>query len=78
VVLADPPWEAEESTAFLALAAARLPVADGLIVMERDAARAPAPDLAGRLRRHRTARYGRTCFDFYVPETAPGADPAPG
>jgi 16S rRNA (guanine966-N2)-methyltransferase len=63
LVLADPPYEAAEFGPFLARAR-RVLAPSGRIVLERD--RRQEPLESDRLERTRTARYGRSCLDFYA------------
>jgi 16S rRNA (guanine966-N2)-methyltransferase len=73
VVFADPPYRSGGGPGFLAgLVEGRVLAPGALVVVERDerspAAEAPA---GGGLVRIRTARYGRTCLDFYRGPEAP-------
>jgi len=63
LILADPPYAADEGSRLVGRAAGRL-APDGWLVLERDAARVAVEGGEG-LARFRTARYGRTCLDFY-------------
>ncbi len=67
LVLADPPYaEPLREPILAALLAAAGTLAPGCrVVLERDAGSPPAPGDEKRLPLVRTARYGRTCLDFY-------------
>lgn len=66
LVLADPPYFGDVRDGLLAaLVRAGALHADARIVIERDQHEDPIDDLASPLALHRTARYGRTCLDFY-------------
>ncbi len=71
LVLADPPYAGHLREAILsALLGTRDVLAPASrVVIERDAGSKPAPGEDGRLPLVRTARYGRTCLDFYVFES---------
>lgn len=75
LILADPPYGGTEMGGFLRAASVHLGGA-GLVVLERDLRDDPAPDLPVGLARARTARYGRTCLDFFEkrPDSVPPAD----
>jgi 16S rRNA (guanine966-N2)-methyltransferase len=68
LILADPPYDTPERGPFLDLAR-RLLAQDGRLVLERDRGQEAAASPA--LERLRTARYGRTCLDFYGVRRAP-------
>jgi 16S rRNA (guanine966-N2)-methyltransferase len=73
LVLADPPYGLGESGRLLdALARAGTLVEGARVVLERDRASEAATAGSPALRLVRTARYGRTCLDFYVHEPGPG------
>jgi 16S rRNA (guanine966-N2)-methyltransferase len=79
LIFADPPYGAAEAGPFLALAAEVL-AGSGRIVVERDVGREAVA--VAELSRHRTAKYGRCCLDFYRrgpvpdgPERGSGEDP---
>ena len=63
LIFADPPYEAGEGEAFLALALGRL-APGGRIVLEREKARETS--CSAGLEHTRTACYGRCCLDFYA------------
>jgi len=65
LILADPPYEAAPERRLLTGAAAGKLTADGWLVLERSASSAPAEGVGEDLVLFRTARYGRTCLDFY-------------
>ena len=65
LAFADPPWEGDAGPGFLIALDEAGACPTGTVVLERDAKRASADDI-GAWRRVRTARYGRTCFDFYA------------
>jgi 16S rRNA G966 N2-methylase RsmD len=62
LIFADPPYRGGEAGRFLPAAAAHL-ATGGTLVIERD--RSVAPAVQDGLSNFRTARYGRTCVDFY-------------
>lgn len=65
LVLADPPYGSGEGERLLrVLESASVVVAGGLVVIERDRNESEAVHPAA-WERLRTARYGRTCLDFY-------------
>ncbi len=66
LVLADPPYDLAERGPVLAALGGKGVLSDrARVVLERDLRQGPAEDVTGRLRLIRTARYGRTCLDFY-------------
>lgn len=81
VVLSDPPYALGDGNALLrALAEASTLSRAARVVLERDRGSEPASSPPPGLRLVRSARYGRTCLDFYAwtgGEPAPhrGADP---
>ena len=68
LVLADPPYAEPLRAPLLAalLAAGGNLAPGGRVVLERDAVSAPIPSGGDGLPLVRTARYGRTCLDFYL------------
>jgi 16S rRNA (guanine(966)-N(2))-methyltransferase RsmD len=68
-VFSDPPYVSGRREAFLrTLSRAGRVRPGGLVVLERDS-RAEPTAARGELRLFRTARYGRTCLDFYRAES---------
>ena len=67
LVLADPPYGAYPGEALLAALAGPPAVEpDGRVVVERDGRTSPAvPEAGAPWHLYRTARYGRSCLDFY-------------
>jgi len=65
VILADPPWAAEDERASFLRAAAGHLAPGGWLVLERDAGRGEPEPVPPELPRFRTARYGRTILDFH-------------
>lgn len=66
LVVADPPYaEPSLNELLTALAVPGLLAPDARVVLERDAKVEPARPASSPLQRVRTARYGRTCLDFY-------------
>jgi 16S rRNA (guanine(966)-N(2))-methyltransferase RsmD len=65
LILADPPYAAEEGRARFGRASAVRLARGGWLVLERDAAASPAPLAGSELVLFRSARYGRSCLDFY-------------
>ena len=67
LVLADPPYDRGPARAFLALVdGAGILAACARVVFQRDT-RTPAVEVeVGAIRWVRTARYGRTCLDYYT------------
>jgi len=63
LILADPPYSADETLEFLDRAVPWL-APDGLIVLERDLHAAPVRPPRG-LAHRRTARYGTNCLEFF-------------
>ena len=70
LVLADPPYASGPGESFLRqVAASGILLAGARVVFQRDVRTLPAPGPGTGLEQVRTARYGRTCLDFYsVPE----------
>ncbi len=66
VVLADPPYSADEATRFLPVVSAPEWLSiEGLIVLERDRRDPPVTAAGHGVVLARTARYGSTCLDIY-------------